>query len=197
VRDAHERVVDGVHEGVERRTVGAHEDEVGRRPCGEVDAAAHEVVEAELDVGHAQAQRGLAALGAERRLLLVGQVAVEVVVAELLGPARGLVAGIDLLRGRIRLVEVACGLELLDDLGVDVAAHRLPVRLVRAADADALVPFEAEPGERIEDLLVALLAVARGVGVFDAEHEGAAGVSRVRPVEEGGAHETHVRGSGR
>ena len=137
----------------------------------EVDAAAHEVVEAEVDLGHAQAQRGLAALGAERGALLVGEVAVEVVVAELLGPAGRLVAGVDLVGGRVALVEVAGGLQPLDHVGVDLAALRLPVGLVRAADADALVPVEAEPGERVEELLVALLAVARGIGVLDAEHE--------------------------
>ncbi len=88
VRDAHQRVVDGVHERVEGRAVRAHDHEVGRAADREVDAAAHEVVEAEVDLGHAQAQRRLAALGAERRALLVGEVAVEVVVAELLRVAR-------------------------------------------------------------------------------------------------------------
>jgi hypothetical protein len=30
VRDAHERVIYGVHEGIERCTIGAHDDEVGK-----------------------------------------------------------------------------------------------------------------------------------------------------------------------
>ena len=66
VRDAHERVVDRVHEGVQRHAVRAHDDEVGEAARREGDLAAHQVVEAQVGVGHAQAQRGLAALGAER-----------------------------------------------------------------------------------------------------------------------------------
>ena len=50
-------------------------------------------------VGHAQAPGRLTALGAEGGLLLVGQVAVVVVIAELLGATGSLVAGVDLLRG--------------------------------------------------------------------------------------------------
>ena len=81
VGDAHERVVDRVHERVERRAVRAHDDEVGEGAGREGDRAAHQVVEAQVAVGHAQAQRRLTALGAERRALLVGEVALEVVVA--------------------------------------------------------------------------------------------------------------------
>ena len=44
---------------------------------------------------------------------------------------------------------------------------------------------------------VALLAVARGVGVLDAEHEGAAGVAGVGPVEQRGADQADVRRAGR
>lgn len=89
------------------------------------------------------------------------------------------------------------GLEqLLNHILVDVTTLRLAVRFVRAADADALVPVETEPVQRLENLLVALLRVALRVGVLDAEHELAADVLRVRPVEQGGSDEPDVRGAG-
>ena len=46
--------------------------------------------------------------------------------------------------------------------------------------------------QRLEQLLVALLAVARGGGVFDAEDELAAVVPGVGPVEQHGADEADV-----
>ena len=140
---------------------------------------------------------GLPALGLERGELLVGQVAVEVVVAELGVAAGGVVAGLDFLRGGVALVGVAGLHELGDDVLVDVQALRLAVRLVRAAHLDALFPADAEPFQRLEQLLVALLGVARRVRVLDAEDEGALGVPRVGPVEQGGADQADVRGAGR
>ena len=107
VRDAHERVVDRVDQRVQRLAVGAHDDEVRHRTRLERDLAADQVGEGDVVVGHPQAQRGLAALGAEERLLLVGQVAVGAVVAELRVAAGRLVAGLDLLGRRERLVRVA------------------------------------------------------------------------------------------
>ena len=68
---------------------------------------------------------------------------------------------------------------------------------MRAADLHALVPIQAEPTQRVEDLVVALLGIAGGVGVLNAEHEGAAGVAGLGPVEQGGADHTHMRGAGR
>ena len=83
--------------------------------------------------------------------------------------------------------------ELGEHLAVQVVSLRLPVGRVRAADLDALVPVDLEPPQRVEQLQVALLAVARGIRVFDAEHELAAVVARIRPVEEHGADESDVR----
>ena len=147
VGDSHERIVDRVRQRVERCSVRAHHHEVDCAAGGKVDLAAHEVVEAEVDLGNPEPQRGLAALGAERGLLLVGQVAVVVVVAELLRAPRSLVAGIDLFCGRVALVEVAGSEQAIRDLAIDLAALRLAVRLVRAADVDALVPVEAKPAQ--------------------------------------------------
>ena len=196
VRDAHERVVDRVDQRVQRLAVGAHDDEVRHRAGLERDLAAHQVREREVVVGHPQAQDRLAALGAERRLLLVGQVAVDAVVAELRVAAGGLVARLDLLRRGERLVRVAALDQAADDVRVQVHPLRLPVRLVRAAHLDALVPVQAEPAQRVEQLQVGLLRVARRVGVLDAEHERAARVARVRPVEQRRADQADVRRAG-
>ena len=73
------------------------------------------------------------------------------------------------------------GLELLDDALVDLAALGLTVGSVGSADIDALVPVEAEPLHRLDDLAVALLGVTCGVGVLDAEDELSAGVLRIAP----------------
>ena len=66
-----------------------------------------------------------------------------------------------------------------------------------AADLGSLVPVEAEPAHHVEQRVVGLLAVARGVGVLDPEHERAAVVARERPVEQGGAGQADVRGARR
>ncbi len=97
-------------------------------------------------------------------------VALEVVVA-LLRVATGRdVAGLDLLGGRITLVEVPGGLQPLDQVEVDVGALRLAVRRVRAADVDALVPVDVQPAQAVEELQEALLGVARGIRVLDAKN---------------------------
>jgi len=106
------------------------------------------------------------------------------------------VAGLDLLRRGVALVEVTALPKLLDHSCVDLAALRLPVGLVRSTDTDALIPVDVQPAQRVEQLQIALLAVAGGVGVFDAKDHAAAGVPGVCPVEEGRADESDVRGSG-
>jgi hypothetical protein len=67
---------------------------------------------------------------------------------------------------------------------------------VGAAHLDAFVPVDPEPAHRVEKLVVAFLAVAGGVGVFDPEDKLAAGVPGVRPVEEGGTDQPDVRRAG-
>ena len=138
----------------------------------------------------------MAALGEEGRLLLLGEITVVAVVPELGVAARGTVTLDDLLGGRVRLVDVSGVLQLRDDLLIDVRALGLAVRPVGPADLDTLVPVDAEPAHRVEQLVVGLLAVAGGVGVLDAEDELAAMVTGVRPVEQGGAHHADVRGAG-
>ena len=193
----HHRVVNRIGQRVQRIAVRAHDHVIRHRTGLELDAAADQIVEDDVLVGHADAQRGLAALRAERGLLLLGQVAVEPVIAELGRTAGGDVALLDLIRRRVRLVGIPGLKQAVGHLPVDGGTLGLAVRAVRAADLHALVPIQAEPTQRVEDLVVALLGIAGGVGVLDAEHEGAAGVAGFGPVEQGGADHTHMRGAGR
>ena len=83
------------------------------------------------------------------------------------------------------------GLEqLLDERLVGVEPLGLPVRRVGAADVRALVPGEAEPVQRVVDLLLAVGTKARAVGVLDAQDELAA----VSPGE-GQVEQRHVGGA--
>ena len=98
VRDLHHRVVDGVDQGVQRVAVRAGEGEVGHAARGEGGLAAHHVVPREVVVGHPQSHNGFAPLCGKCGTLLVGQVPVEVVVAEFrVTPGRA-VTCLDLLR---------------------------------------------------------------------------------------------------
>jgi hypothetical protein len=197
VGDAHEGVVQRVGERVERGAVAAGEHEVGHGARLERDSAPDVVVERDVAVGHPQAEHRRPPLGAERRPLLLGEVSVGVVVAELRVAARGPVSGLDLLGRRVGLVHLACLHEQAERVAVRVTSLALPVGPVRASDLWALVPVEAEPAQHVEQSLVGLDGVAAGVGVLDAEDEGAAVVAGVRPVEQGGADQSDVRGARR
>ena len=72
---------------------------------------------------------------------------------------------------------------------------RSPVLRLRMPDED-LVPVQAQPAQAVEQVPVGLLGVARGVGVLDAEDEGATGVPGVRPVEQRRPHEADVDHAG-
>ncbi len=195
--DAHQRVVGGVGEGVERLAVRTHDDEVLHVLGAERDVAAHEVGERPVVRGHLEPDHRLAPLGLEGHLLLGRQVAVQPVVAARppLGP--GLLATLLELVGRVvGLVGEAGVQQPLGDVGVDVHPLGLPVRPVRPADLGALVPVEAEPVHDVDEELVRLLAVAGGVGVLDAEDEPSAVVPGERPAEQRGARHADVRIAG-
>ncbi len=121
------------------------------------------------------------------------QVAVEAVVAELGVAPGGEVARLDLLGRGEGLVGEAALEEPRRDVGVDLAPLALAVRAVGPPDLGPLVPVEAQPAEGVEKLLVRLLRVAFGVGVLDAEHEVAARVAGVGPVEQRRADQADVR----
>ena len=103
--------------------------------------------------------------------------------------------GLDLLRGGEGLVQVARLQQLGGHLLVQVHALGLTVGLMRTALAHALVPVQPQPGQGVQDVVEGFLGVASGVSVLDPEDEGATGMTGVCPVEQTGAHHTHVRGS--
>ena len=107
MRDLHQRVVDRVDQGVQRISVGSGQREIGNGPRREGGRAAHQVMPAEVVVGHPQPHHRVTAFGGECGALLVGQLAVEVVVAELGVAARGHVARLDLLGRRKGIVGLA------------------------------------------------------------------------------------------
>ena len=175
--------------------IGAHDDVVRHRASLEGDLASDQVRERDVLVGHAQAQNRLAALGAVCRDLLLRQVAVEAVVAELGVLALGAVALLDLLGGRVGLVGVAGLKQARGHVTVDVHALALAVGAVRSALTDTLVPVEAQPLQGLDDLIEGLLGVAGGIRVFDTEDEGSSRVAGVGPVKQARADHADVRGS--
>ena len=191
--DLHQGVVDRVDERVQRGAVRAHDAVVRDVLRGEGQLAADQVREGDRLVGHPEADNGGAALGLVRGLLLGAQLAaVAVVAGRLAGGAGGLAAGVQLLLRAVAVVGVTGVQQLLGDVLVEVHALRLAVRRVRAADLGALVPVEAQPAHRVEQLVVRLLGVAGRVGVLDAEDQGSLVVPGERPVEQGSADQAHV-----
>src|SRR5690606_40021092 len=85
--------------------------------------------------------------------LRVGQLAaVAVVAGGLPGGAGGLAAGVELLLGAVAAVGVPGVQQPGRDVPVEVHALGLAVRGVGAADLGALVPVEAQPAHRVEQL---------------------------------------------
>ncbi len=108
MRDPHQRVVDGVDQGVEGMTVAPHQHVVGHVLGQEGDLSADQVGEHDRLVRHPEAQHRSAALGPQRRGLVLGQVAaVAVVPAGLVLRAGRLAALLDLLLGAEAVVGMA------------------------------------------------------------------------------------------
>ena len=191
--DAHGCVIDGVDQRVEGLPARAHDDVVRYATRLEGDGSADQVGEGDVLIRYPHPQDGEASLGAEGVPLLLGQVAVEAVVAELGVLAALAMTGLDLPGSGVGLVQVARLQQLGGHLPVQVHPLGLAVGLVRSAPAHALVPVQAEPGQGVEDGLEGLLGIPGGVGVLDAEDEGATGMTGVGPVEQAGAHHAHVR----
>ncbi len=68
--------------------------------------------------------------------------------------------------------------------GVHHRARRLHIRAVLALPTGAFVPVEPEPLHRIEDRFARFTRGPFGVGVFNTQNEGSAGLARVEPVEQ-------------
>ncbi len=194
--DIHHGVIHRIGQRVQRIAIRAH-DHIIRHGTGlELDGAADQVIEGDVLIGHAQTQRGLASLRAERGLLLLGQHAVIAVIPEGLRPSCGDVARLDLLWGGEGLIGIAGLQQLRGDVLVDGASLGLAVGAVRPAHVNAFVPVDAQPAQGFKDLVVAFLRIARGIGVLDTEQQGAARGTRLGPVEQGRADHAHMRGTG-
>ena len=108
------------------------------------------------------------------------------------GSTRGLPLGLELLGRAVAGVGVTGLDEPARDVGVNVHALGLAVGAVFATDLGALVPVQPEPAQGVEQHEVGVLGVPLGVGVLDAEDEGAAVVAGEGPVEERGARHADV-----
>src|SRR5262245_34016977 len=89
--------------------------------------------------------------------------------------------------------------QLVGVLLVYLTTLTLTIRAVRTTDVRALVPFDAEPAQRVEDLLFGLAGRAQLVGVLDAQDELAAVLTSETEVEQrdvGGA-DVRIAGGGR
>ena len=69
-------------------------------------------------------------------------------------------------------------------LAIQLEAIALAIGCVRAADIGTLVPIDAEPLEIVEKLVLEARLAARKIGVLDAQHHDAAGLTGKEPVEE-------------
>ena len=185
-------VVDGVGQVEDRGPRRAHDHEVGDRAPGDGDLAPDDVGErADAVVGCPEPDRPGPALPRPLRPFVGRQVAAVPVVAGVGGPGRlaGLVAGGDLLLGAEALVGGAALEELPGRVEVAVEAVGLEV--------GPLVPVEAEPPQGRLDAVRPVLAGSFDVGVLDPQHERAALVAGVEPVEQGGAGAADVEEAGR
>ena len=157
--DAHRGVVNGVDQCVEGLASCTHDDVVRHAAGLEGDGASDKVGEGDVLLRHPHPQDGQAPFGTEGVLLLLGQIAVEAVIAELGVLAALTVTGLDLLRGGEGLVQVARLQQLGSHLLVQVHALGLAIGLVRPALAHALIPVQPQPGQGVQDGVEGLLGV--------------------------------------
>ena len=80
---------------------------------------------------------------------------------------------------------------------MSVEPLRLEIRRVRAADVGPFVPVEPQPAQAVDDAGDHLPRRSLGVGVLDAQHEGAAVPPREQPVEQRRARAADVKVAGR
>ncbi len=167
--DLHVDVVDDVRQEEHRPAVAPHEDEVLDERVLEFGLAPNQVD----DGGRPFPWRS----EAQRPPLARPETAVatETVVA---GPSRALRPGVHDLTCAVAVVGVSVCEEARRRGLVQVRALTLEVR--------TLVPVHTDPAERALDAVDPLVAVALGVGVFDAQHERAAVLTRVDPVVQSG-----------
>ena len=98
-------------------------------------------MESNIFIGHPHTQNRLAAFRAESSDLLLGQVAVITVIAQMRVTTGSLMTRRDFLRGGIGFVSISPGKQLICYLFIDIHPFALPVGAVGAAFIHALVPI--------------------------------------------------------
>ena len=183
VGDAHVVVIDRDGEIVDHRAVGAQEDEILQILVGKTHRVADTVfdhrvaVHRRLEAHHMRR----ALLDGTRRLVAPGG-------------AQGMAFGAGLFlqlfgfrNAHVATVGVAAVEKPVDRLLVFRRAGKLEHRLA--------VPFQAEPGQAVENHLHGGLGGAFTVGVFDAQQERAARMLCIQPVEKRRASIANVHGA--
>src|SRR5688572_10521700 len=188
-RDAGRDVVRADGHVVDRRAIGAKDDEILDVPARKRDALVYEVVPLRRSFGRAEAQHERSAGGNTALDLVRRQAIATAVVLE------SLTARVDVAAA---LVELGRRAEAaIHGAGVE---HPLPVRLVacevRTLIRDLLVPAEAEPLQPLEDRACAFIGAARAVRVLDAEEKRPAVPLREEPVVESRASTTDMQIAG-
>ena len=198
VGDAHECIIHDGREVVGGRAVGAEDHEVIELLGVEGDLAVDGVVDHDVAaiLGHLDTQDvGLAGVDARLGLLRREVAAAALVALEgVLTGLGGLAVGRQLLGRAEAGIRFALGEQALGGLLVEVQALGLRIGAEVAADLGALVPVEPQPAHGAQDDLGVLLGGARGVGIVDAQDEGAA--VGAGPVVDGGAGAADVQLAG-
>src|SRR4029077_13189825 len=98
--------------------------------------------------------------------------------------------------GAVAVVGVAAGDETMRHDAMTIEPLRLDVGTKVTADARTLGPLEAEPAQAVENAADHLVGRAFEIGVFDPQHEHAAGAAGKEPVEQRGAGAADVEIAG-
>ncbi|EJW91904.1 hypothetical protein EVA_19992 [gut metagenome] len=107
----------------------------------------------------------------------------------------GFALGVEFFGGIEGNVSLACIKQLLDVLAIDVTAFTLTVRTVFTSEADPFVKLDAEPLERLNDIIFSTRYETVGVGVLNAEHHVTAVLTGKEVVVEGSTYTADMQRS--
>ena len=193
VRDLHQRVINHHHVVVDRHPVRTQDDGIAHHFVRELHVAMHDVVKTDGVLGNPQPDGA----GLSRRSPPLGFRRID----------RAAFAGIDRLAmlglGPFALLLQLCfGAETqigfafihqaLGVFPVDVQALGLAIGRIRPAHVRPFVPVQAQPLEVGDELIFEAGLAAFDVGVFDAQHHGAAFLPGEKPVEQRGTRVADV-----
>ena len=189
VADLHVPVVHHHAEVVGGRAVAARDDEVVELGIGKLDDALDQVLPRHRAVGRIPEAHHRLHAGRRHRQRLAGFGAPAAVVARLFAAcALRLAHRVEFLGAAVAVIGLAAGQHLLEHFLVAIQALGLVER--------AFVVIQIQPGHAVEDRLHRLGGRARDVGVFDAQDELAAVMTRERPREQRGARAADMQITG-